>query len=288
MAADVPEQSAKNTAPEPESPFGDGVAHRRRSVSGLSTPHLPPLAPAGHLITSRRLSINLLGTSTGGSLSGRKRAAGGEMSRAAQLSTQVEDLLQQHQLTAYLVGGQKLPAFMNFKESLGKNVKEQKPLFGKELAQWKQRCEQWALAMVNLRDLGVDQSVVSLDFEGIDGSSTIVYIAQNLLAVTPHLRSLSLKSGQLSDNALSSIAMAMKGRLRSLDLTNTNGSSSASIDSNCLLSSFLSSLAHLHLHPDLNLHLPICILHVSCVWQDLATVAFTLSPHLARASRSSG
>lgn len=64
-----------------------------------------------------------------------------------------------------------------------------------------------------------DHATSSLSLERVDGTRKLVVVAERC----PNLHSISLRGGTLTDAALASIAIAMRGRLRSLDLRETQG-----------------------------------------------------------------
>ena len=86
---------------------------------------------------------------------------------------------------------------------------------------WLDRCVTWAQGVVALRNAGITDrnAQTSLSIKRKDGSETLVLAAQSC----PNLREISLRGGTLSDSALQAIALAMRGRLKSLDLHGTRG-----------------------------------------------------------------
>ena len=79
----------------------------------------------------------------------------------------------------------------------------------------------WAEGAVALRKAGVTDREVptSLSLRNTNGGKVLALAAQHC----PNLREISLREGQLSDSALQAVALAMRGRLRKLDLHATRG-----------------------------------------------------------------
>ena len=110
-----------------------------------------------------------------------------------------------------------LPVFMRAEDSFGLGSGQE--LSRKEIEAWHARCEQWIKDYRAKLEVGVDEKAERIALERCDGGSQLILFARDC----PRLRDVSLRNGYLNDKALSSVAIAMKGRLRTLDLHGTRG-----------------------------------------------------------------
>jgi hypothetical protein len=139
----------------------------------------------------------------------------------AELESALETVLETHDLTEYVAEVEEalpLPIFMRASEGFG-CASRTRALSLEEFVRWRARCEGWAEAQALMLSSGADHATSSLSLEKVDGTRTLVVVAERC----PELHSISLRGGTLTDAALASIAIAMRGRLRSLDLRGTSG-----------------------------------------------------------------
>ena len=161
---------------------------------------------------------------------------------AAQLSEAVDNLLREHMLTEFIANQETLPIFMRAKDGFGYEGKEKLTLMHDEYQRWLVRCKSWAENARALRDNGVvNATITTLSFERISSSHVpLATIAQKCA----RLNSLSLQSCWISDGALSTFAICMRGRLRALTLTNSRGFRDAGVKA---LAGFCANLEELRL-----------------------------------------
>lgn len=134
----------------------------------------------------------------------------------------VSDLLEEYEISpeaATVI----LPAFMRAATNYG--LPSGKVLTAAERRAWELRCDDWMSSYETMRKAGSDVEAESVELERVDGSAMLLECAQRC----DRLRDVSLRFGFLSDSALASLAVLMKGRLRLLDLHGTDGFTDAGL-----------------------------------------------------------